>query len=161
MATHSSVLAWRIPWTEKPGSLQSMGLHRVGHYWSNLAATATYLTLWEMLPYPPGSLLLWCHCITLSHLVVMVHQQLGRGWLTLQSLGGWKSCYFNLNCKLMGHHGKSKCRHEELKEKIQLCSIFRSFSLDQFCIISFFFLDSGFDKTNYPRASQSFFTIPI
>ena len=31
MATHSSVLAWRIPWTEKPGRLQSMGSHRVGH----------------------------------------------------------------------------------------------------------------------------------
>ena len=29
MATHSSVLAWRIPWTEKPGGLQSMGSHRV------------------------------------------------------------------------------------------------------------------------------------
>ena len=31
MATYSSVLAWRIPWTEKPGRLQSMGSHRVGH----------------------------------------------------------------------------------------------------------------------------------
>ena len=31
METHSSVLAWRIPWTEKPGGLQSMGSHRVGH----------------------------------------------------------------------------------------------------------------------------------
>ena len=31
MATHSTVLAWRIPWTEKPGRLQCMGLHRVGH----------------------------------------------------------------------------------------------------------------------------------
>ena len=31
MATHSSVPAWRIPWTEKPGRLQSMGSHRVGH----------------------------------------------------------------------------------------------------------------------------------
>ena len=40
MATHSSVLAWRIPWTEKPGRLQSMGLHRVGHDWSDLAAAA-------------------------------------------------------------------------------------------------------------------------
>ena len=30
MATHSSVLAWRIPWTEKPGGLQSMALHRAG-----------------------------------------------------------------------------------------------------------------------------------
>ena len=31
MATHSSILAWKIPWTEEPGSLQSMGLQRVGH----------------------------------------------------------------------------------------------------------------------------------
>ena len=31
MATHSSVLAWRIPWTEEPSGLQSMGSHRVGH----------------------------------------------------------------------------------------------------------------------------------
>ena len=31
MATHSSILAWRIPWTEKPGGLQSMGLQGVGH----------------------------------------------------------------------------------------------------------------------------------
>ena len=31
MATHSSVLAWRIPWMEEPGGLQSMGSHRVGH----------------------------------------------------------------------------------------------------------------------------------
>ena len=31
MATHSSILAWRIPWAEEPGGLQSMGLHRVGY----------------------------------------------------------------------------------------------------------------------------------
>jgi len=31
MATHSSILAWRIPWTEEPGGLQSIGLQRVGH----------------------------------------------------------------------------------------------------------------------------------
>jgi len=31
MATHCSTLAWKIPWTEKPGGLQSMGLQRVGH----------------------------------------------------------------------------------------------------------------------------------
>ena len=33
MATHSSILAWRIPWREEPGRLQSMGLQRVGHNW--------------------------------------------------------------------------------------------------------------------------------
>ena len=31
MATHSSILAWKIPWVEEPGELQSMVLHRVGH----------------------------------------------------------------------------------------------------------------------------------
>ena len=31
MAPHSNILAWRIPWTEEPGSLQSMGLQKVGH----------------------------------------------------------------------------------------------------------------------------------
>ena len=41
MATHSSVLAWRIPGMGKPGVLPSMGSHRVGHDWSNLAAAAT------------------------------------------------------------------------------------------------------------------------
>ena len=40
MATHSSVLAWRIPGTGEPGVLPSMGSHRVGHDWSDLAAVA-------------------------------------------------------------------------------------------------------------------------
>ena len=39
MATCSSILAWRIPWTEEPGGLQSIGLQRVGHSWSNSAKT--------------------------------------------------------------------------------------------------------------------------
>ena len=40
MATHSSVVAWRIPGTEEPSGLPSMGSHRVGHDWSDLAAAA-------------------------------------------------------------------------------------------------------------------------
>ena len=48
MATHSSVLAQKIPGTGEPGGLPSMGLHRVGHDWSDLAAAAAaeleYLT---------------------------------------------------------------------------------------------------------------------
>ena len=41
MATHSSVLAWRIPGTGEPGGLPSMGLHRVGHDWSDLTVAGT------------------------------------------------------------------------------------------------------------------------
>ena len=40
MATHSSVLAWRIPGVAEPGGLPSMGSHRAGHDWSDLAAAA-------------------------------------------------------------------------------------------------------------------------
>ena len=46
MATHSSVLAWRIPGMGEPGGLLSMGSHRVGHDWSDLAAVAAVV-----LPY--------------------------------------------------------------------------------------------------------------
>ena len=42
IATHSSVLAWRIPGTRKPAGLPSMGLHRVGHDWSDLTAAASW-----------------------------------------------------------------------------------------------------------------------
>ena len=45
MATHSSVLAWRIPGTGEPGGLPSMGSHRVGHDRSNLAAAAAAVTI--------------------------------------------------------------------------------------------------------------------
>ena len=44
MATHSRVLAWRIPGTGEPGGLPSMGSHRVGHDWSDIAAAAAAAT---------------------------------------------------------------------------------------------------------------------
>ena len=50
MATHSSVLAWRIPGTAEPGGLPSMGSHRVGHDWSDLTAAAA--CIWD---FPGGS----------------------------------------------------------------------------------------------------------
>ena len=48
MATHSSVLAWRIPGTAEPNGLPSVGSHRVGHDWSDLAAAAAaaYITVY-------------------------------------------------------------------------------------------------------------------
>ena len=52
MATHSSILAWEIPWTEEPGGLQFVGSQRVGHNW----ATDTFIfsfakNVVEILPY--------------------------------------------------------------------------------------------------------------
>ena len=49
MATHSSIFTWRIPGTGEPGGLPSMGSHRVGHAWSNLAAAAaTQILTWDV-----------------------------------------------------------------------------------------------------------------
>ena len=59
MATHSSVLAWRIPGMGEPGGLPSMGSHRVGHDWSDLAAAdqlswdkTLAIILWSPLSLP-------------------------------------------------------------------------------------------------------------
>ena len=46
MATHPSVLAWRIPGTGEPGGLLSMGSYRIGHDWSDIAAAAHLLRKW-------------------------------------------------------------------------------------------------------------------
>ena len=48
IATHSSILAWRIPWTEEPGGLQSMGLQRVRHDW--VTNTRTHPSQAESMP---------------------------------------------------------------------------------------------------------------
>ena len=45
-ATHSSILAWRIPWTEEAGGLQPMESQRVGHDWSDLAQKHDIPTEW-------------------------------------------------------------------------------------------------------------------
>ena len=47
MAAHSSVLAWRIPGTGEPGGLLSMGSHRFGHDWSDLAAAAVISVMYN------------------------------------------------------------------------------------------------------------------
>ena len=58
MATHSSTLAWKIPWTEEPGGLQSMGSRRVGHNWATSLWLFTFMhwrRKWQPTPvFLPG-----------------------------------------------------------------------------------------------------------
>ena len=58
MAPHSSTLAWKIPWTEEPGGLQSMGSLRVGHDWTTSLSLFTFMHLrrkWQPTPvFLPG-----------------------------------------------------------------------------------------------------------
>ena len=57
-ATHSSTLAWKIPWTEEPGRLQSMGSLRVGHDWATSLSLSTFMhwrRKWQPTPvFLPG-----------------------------------------------------------------------------------------------------------
>ena len=46
MATHSSILAWRMPWTEEPGRLQSRGSQKVGHDWNNFSMAYSHTQPW-------------------------------------------------------------------------------------------------------------------
>ena len=53
MASHSSILAWRSPWTEEPGGLQSVGSRRVGHNWATIIS-------FTFIPFVPlGSMAYW------------------------------------------------------------------------------------------------------
>ena len=73
MAIHSSVLAWRIPGTGEPGGLPSMGLHRVGHDWSDLVAAAaagTYQDWWS---------------VKKKNILPGLHVTLGLCWISLFS----------------------------------------------------------------------------
>ena len=58
MATHSSTLAWKIPWTDEPGGLQSMGLLGVGHDWTTSLWLFTFMhwrRIWQPIPvFLPG-----------------------------------------------------------------------------------------------------------
>ena len=88
MATHTSVFAWRIPWTEEAGGLQSIGLWRVGHDLGDLAHTHTHsrLRAERYRPLHLGSLALWFHL----GLVNGSYRQKN------QRVGGEKSEYFFL-----------------------------------------------------------------
>ena len=91
IATHSRILAWKIPWTEKPGGLQSMELQRVGHSW------ATELNGLEKEKATHFSILAWKIPWTEKpgRLQSMGSQRVGHDWLithTKWGMGCWSDC---------------------------------------------------------------------
>ena len=98
MATHSSVLAWRIPGTGEAGGLPFMGSHRVGYDWSDLVAVAVFYSLpymaWKFRVRIPESICVWFSCVQLTKVlwhpgqkfqaekfVIAVVQSLSYVWL--------------------------------------------------------------------------------
>ena len=89
MATHSTILAWRILWTGEPGGLLSMGLHRVRHDWSNLAEAAAVTLLYKQ--FPCGLKLI----LGGKQTVYQSERKDGQKWMVLTIIG-WperKDCF--------------------------------------------------------------------
>ena len=116
MATQSSILAWRIPWTEKLGRLQSMGSQRVGHDWATSLSLSCYIHVMEyysevkrkkLVKHSPllrASLVMAIHSSTIAwkipwteepgRLQSMGSQRVGHDWATSLSLS---SIFYGLN----------------------------------------------------------------
>ena len=91
MATHSSILAWRILWTEEPGKLQSMGSQRLGHNWATKHSTAysVYLTedwivleKWWIRNAPCTWEGCWTHTYMCTHTLMHIHTTTCRSLTT-------------------------------------------------------------------------------
>ena len=117
MATHPSTLAWKIPWTEEPGRLQSMGLLRVGH---DLASSLSLFTFmhwkrkWQPTPvFLPGesqgrgSLVgcrLWGR--TESHMTKQLSSSSSRGELDGQSTRVLFNLYYSKKSKMVNQESE-------------------------------------------------------
>ena len=76
MATHSTILAWEIPWTEEPGGLQSMGLQRAGHDWATKQEQQTFMkSMNHSLPWNPWNVfhhsLYWMKYVKHRYIIYM------------------------------------------------------------------------------------------
>ena len=125
MATHSSVLAWRIPGTGEPGGLPSMGSHRVGHDWSDLAAACasqnaaassfgksiSFLSF-PLSPSPPSfpKYLLSIYCVPSSGLFAL-------GFLVVVV------CFFSFTCSMWPKYARfsfSVCSENALTQMLHI-----------------------------------------
>ena len=94
MATHSSILAWKIPWTKEPGELQSMGSQRLRHDWACVCLTKLVFVLLTLL-----LLIFSCYnnlglkCLKKNSIL---HSQHSKQWVTCQYSS---VCVSQLNCQ--------------------------------------------------------------
>ena len=97
MAPHSSTLAWKIPWMEEPGGLQSMGSQRVGHDWATSLSLFTFHAL-EKEMATHSSVLAWRIPGTAEPggLPSMGSHRVGHDWSDLAAVAAW----YNINLTL-------------------------------------------------------------
>ena len=81
MATHASVLAWRIPGTGEPGGLPSIKSHRVGHDWSDLAAAAAVRILLKQAQHVSDICRFWRKHFLIYTVFLVDNFQIGLPWM--------------------------------------------------------------------------------
>ena len=116
MATHSSILAWRIPWTEEPGGLQSMGSQRVGHDWVRLNP---HILVKQDIQDPPFFFFFWLCWVFVAAF-----------WLSL--VVGSKGYPLVAVCRFCHCGGFYCCRAGSRVPGLQCCCVWAQFQ-DPFC----------------------------
>ena len=122
MATHSSVLAWRIPGTGEPGGLPSVGSHRVGHDWSDLAAAAEVFHC----VHQPSSIIsssISGHTFWLLDLICYKYLRINI-WVPIFHSFGYRP-----SCGIAGSHDNSVLIRNMLPSHASPCSFFQPLSL--------------------------------
>ena len=121
MATHSSTLAWQIPWTEEPGRLQSMGSLGVGHDWATSLLLFTFMHWrgkWQPTPvFLPGGSQGW----EPGGLLSMGSHRVGHNWSNLAAAAG------NLRIRasrwLRGKESASLYQEDPLEKEITMTPV--------------------------------------
>ena len=106
MATHSSILAWKIPWMEEPGGLQSTGSQRVGHNWATQQSTRLFLSRFLLREVPLAIVvkLVWRCWILLTFACLESFWFLHQIWRTVllgrvfSVVGSSLSSFLNMSC---------------------------------------------------------------
>ena len=136
MATHSSILAWRVPGMEEPGGLPSMGSHRVGHNWSDLAAAAAFpgcrvnISQWKK----------WLQCIFCSlqwsghPLCWTGHKDTGKNFMSFLETITFHWCPL-----LSDKDHRTKELVHEIKQTAKYNSIFMTLCLTHYWLLIFVF----------------------
>ena len=168
MAPHSSTLAWKVPWTEEPGRLQSTGSQRVGHDWSDLAvaavATWTINLWWTLCKMSVSYFDVWSFVLKNMWLCLQLLSQ-SLSWVIVLSLTTIKlsffffffSLFFLLNLivvLLIVLHLKLKMCHYLLRPSSihGFVSIWRAFPGQcEIVTLFFFFLDSHSWPSSFRR----------
>ena len=146
MAPHPSTLAWKIPWTEEPGRLQSMGSRRVGHDWATSLSLFIFMhwrRKWQPTPvFLPGESQGWG---TLVGCRLWGSHRVRHDWSDLAATCKRINVHYS-SCRVGKQKSKLSYRHAELREvevkkitrNVQDCSLFSIF----------FVLRKGKEKTH-------------